>query len=129
MIWSGPGSSPGLTNSSPVAMVGSSSASTIFFPVSQELGYDPIWFGVIIVMTVELGLITPPVGMNVFVINSIARDISLTKIFKGVLPFVAADIIRLVLLVAVPAPRHVPEVGAVVADDVDVGTLAFGVAD
>jgi tripartite ATP-independent transporter DctM subunit len=75
----------------------------IVFPIVTQLGFDPIWFGVIVVMTVELGLITPPVGMNVFVINSIAREISLTKIFRGVLPFVAADIVRLVLLVAFPA--------------------------
>ncbi|AZQ68124.1 TRAP transporter large permease [Silicimonas algicola] len=75
----------------------------IVFPVVTQMGFDPIWFGVIIVMTVELGLITPPVGMNVFVINSIARDISLPTIFKGVLPFVAADILRLALLVAVPS--------------------------
>ncbi len=75
----------------------------IVFPIITQLGFDPIWFGVIIVMTVELGLITPPVGMNVFVINSIAREIPLTTIFKGVLPFVAADILRLVLLVAMPA--------------------------
>lgn len=75
----------------------------IVFPVVTQMGFDPIWFGVIIVMTVELGLITPPVGMNVFVINSIARSISLVTIFKGVLPFVAADLIRLVLLIAFPA--------------------------
>ncbi len=75
----------------------------IVFPVVTQMGFDPIWFGVIIVMTVELGLITPPVGMNVFVINSIARDISLPTIFKGVLPFVAADVLRLALLVAVPS--------------------------
>ena len=74
----------------------------IVYPVVTQLGFDPIWFGVIIVMTVELGLITPPVGMNVFVINSIARDISLPKIFRGVLPFVGADIIRLVLLIMFP---------------------------
>jgi tripartite ATP-independent transporter DctM subunit len=74
----------------------------IVYPVVIQLGFDPIWFGVIIVMTVELGLITPPVGMNVFVINSIARDISLPKIFRGVLPFVGADIIRLVLLIMFP---------------------------
>jgi C4-dicarboxylate transporter, DctM subunit len=74
----------------------------IVFPIVTQLGFDPIWFGVIIVMTVELGLITPPVGMNVFVINSIANDISLPTIFRGVLPFVAADILRLVLLVALP---------------------------
>ncbi|MGR3452568.1 TRAP transporter large permease [Pseudooceanicola sp.] len=74
----------------------------IVFPVILQLGFDPIWFGVIIVMTVELGLITPPVGMNVFVINSIARNIPLTTIFRGVLPFVAADVLRLVLLVVMP---------------------------
>ena len=75
----------------------------IVFPVILQLGFDPIWFGVIIVMTVELGLITPPVGMNVFVINSIARKISLQTIFRGVLPFVAADVLRLIILVAFPA--------------------------
>ncbi|MGR3745039.1 MAG: TRAP transporter large permease [Pseudooceanicola nanhaiensis] len=75
----------------------------IVFPVITELGFDPIWFGVIIVMTVELGLITPPVGMNVFVINSIAQRVSLPTIFRGVLPFVAVDVIRLLLLIAFPA--------------------------
>ena len=74
----------------------------IIFPVIVSLGFDPIWFGVIIVMTVTLGLITPPVGMNVFVINSIARDVPLTTIFRGVAPFIAADIVRLVVLCAVP---------------------------
>lgn len=74
----------------------------IVFPVILQLGFDPIWFGVIIVMTVELGLITPPVGMNVFVINSIAKHISLPVIFRGVLPFVLADILRLILLIALP---------------------------
>lgn len=75
----------------------------IVFPVVTQLGFDPIWFGVIIVMTVELGLITPPVGMNVFVINTIARDASLPTIFKGVLPFVGTDVIRLILLIIFPA--------------------------
>ncbi len=75
----------------------------IVFPVILQLGFDPIWFGVIIVMTVELGMITPPVGMNVFVINSIARQVSLVKIFRGVLPFVVTDVIRLMLLIALPA--------------------------
>ena len=75
----------------------------IVFPVITQLGFDPIWFGIIVVMTVELGLITPPVGMNVFVINSIARDVPLQKVFRGVIPFVAVDIIRLILLVAVPS--------------------------
>ena len=74
----------------------------IIFPVIIALGFDPIWFGVIIVMTVELGLIHPPVGMNVFVIKSVVKDVSFTTIFKGVLPFVATDIVRLIILIAFP---------------------------
>ena len=74
----------------------------IIFPAIVALGFDPIWFGVIIVMTVELGLIHPPVGMNVFVIKSVVKDVSFTTIFKGVLPFVATDIVRLIILIAFP---------------------------
>jgi len=75
----------------------------IIFPVVTSLGFDPIWFGVIIVMTVELGLIHPPVGMNVFVIKSVVGDISFATIFKGVIPFVITDIIRLIILIIFPA--------------------------
>lgn len=75
----------------------------IVYPVIIALGFDPIWFGIIIVMTVELGLITPPVGMNVFVIKSIARKVSLVTIFRGVMPFVVTDILRLIILIAFPA--------------------------
>jgi tripartite ATP-independent transporter DctM subunit len=74
----------------------------IVFPAIQALGFDPIWFGIIIVMTVELGLIHPPVGMNVFVIKSVIKDVSMSTIFLGVLPFVVTDLIRLAILVAVP---------------------------
>jgi C4-dicarboxylate transporter DctM subunit len=74
----------------------------IIYPVIIKLGFDPIWFGIIIVMTVELGLIHPPVGMNVFVIKSVVKDVSFTTIFKGVLPFVATDILRLIILIAFP---------------------------
>ena len=74
----------------------------IIFPVITQLGFDPVWFGVIIVMTVELGLIHPPVGMNVFVIKSVVHDVSFTTIFKGVLPFVATDILRLIILISFP---------------------------
>ena len=74
----------------------------IVFPAMMALGFDPVWFGVIIVMAVTFGMICPPVGMNVFVINSIARDISLTKIYKGTMPFIAVDVFRLVLLCAFP---------------------------
>ncbi|MGN6311906.1 MAG: TRAP transporter large permease [Xanthobacteraceae bacterium] len=74
----------------------------IVFPVVTALGFDAIWFGIIIVMTVELGLIHPPVGMNVFVIKSVIKDVSMSTIFAGVLPFVATDLVRLVLLIAFP---------------------------
>ena len=74
----------------------------IIFPVIVALGFDPIWFGVIIVMTVELGLIHPPVGMNVFVIKSVVKEVSFTTIFKGVLPFIATDLVRLLILIAFP---------------------------
>jgi len=74
----------------------------IIFPVVTQLGFDPIWFGVIIVMTVELGLIHPPVGMNVFVIKSVVQDVTFSSIFKGVLPFIATDIVRLIILIVFP---------------------------
>lgn len=74
----------------------------IIFPVILQLGLDPIWFGIVIVMTVELGLITPPVGMNVFVIKSVVSELSFASIFKGAGPFVITDVIRLVILVAFP---------------------------
>jgi tripartite ATP-independent transporter DctM subunit len=74
----------------------------IIFPVVTHLGFSPIWFGVIIVMTVELGLIHPPVGMNVFVIKSVVKDVSFATIFKGVIPFIVTDLIRLVILIAFP---------------------------
>ena len=74
----------------------------IVFPVIVHLGFDPIWFGVIIVVACELGMITPPVGINVFVINSIAKDVKITTIYGGVMPFILTDIIRLILLVIFP---------------------------
>ncbi len=75
----------------------------IIFPVITGLGFDPIWFGVIIVMTVELGLIHPPVGMNVFVIKSVVGDVAMSTVFLGVLPFVATDLLRLAILISFPA--------------------------
>jgi tripartite ATP-independent transporter DctM subunit len=74
----------------------------IVFPVIKELGFDPIWFGVIIVMVAELGLIHPPVGMNIFVIKSVVEDVKISTIFYGVLPFILTDIVRLILLIAFP---------------------------
>ena len=75
----------------------------IVFPAMMQLGFDPVWFGVIIVMAVTFGMICPPVGINVFVINSIARDITLAKIYRGTMPFIAVDVVRLVILCAFPA--------------------------
>jgi tripartite ATP-independent transporter DctM subunit len=74
----------------------------IFFPVVMDLGFDPIWFGVIIVLVGEMGVITPPVGVNVFVIKGIAPDIPLHKIFRGIFPFLIALIILTILLTIFP---------------------------
>jgi tripartite ATP-independent transporter DctM subunit len=74
----------------------------IVFPIVQALAYDPVWFGIIVVMVVELGLITPPIGMNVFVIKGIARDVPLETIFRGTTPFVMAQLLLIAILVAFP---------------------------
>ena len=75
----------------------------IIFPVITAFGFDPIWFGVIIVMTVELGLIHPPVGMIVFVMKSVIGEVSFGTIFRGVLPFILTDLLRLAVLILFPA--------------------------
>jgi tripartite ATP-independent transporter DctM subunit len=74
----------------------------IFFPIVVKLGFDPIWFGVIVVLVAEMGVITPPVGVNVFVIKGIAPDVPLFVIFRGILPFLAALIIVTIILLFVP---------------------------
>jgi len=74
----------------------------IFYPVVQLLGFDTIWFGVIIVMVANMGLITPPVGNNVFVVKGISEGVSLGTIFKGVVPFVVAIVVAVVIIIAVP---------------------------
>jgi tripartite ATP-independent transporter DctM subunit len=74
----------------------------IFFPVVSNLGFDPVWFGIIVVMVVELGLITPPVGMNVFIIKGMAPEVPLSKIYKGVMPFVIAQILLITIIVFFP---------------------------
>lgn len=75
----------------------------IFFPVAVDvLGYDPIWFGVIIVLVVAMGVITPPVGMNVYIIKGVAKDIPTETIFKGVWPFLIALFVCLAILIAFP---------------------------
>ena len=75
----------------------------VFFPLINSLGYDPIWFGVLVVVVVEISLITPPVGLNVFVLNAVLREVSVSQIFRGVVPFIMADVVRVLLVVFVPA--------------------------
>jgi len=75
----------------------------VFFPIIVKLGFDPIWFGVLIVVVVEIGLISPPVGMNLFVLSTLIPEVPTRTVFRGVMPFVAVDVIRLAILVAFPA--------------------------
>ena len=74
----------------------------IFFPVILAHGFDPIWFGVVAVIVIEMGMITPPVGLNVFVIRSVARDVPMATIFRGVMPFLGAMAVCLLLVVIFP---------------------------
>jgi len=74
----------------------------ILFPVAQSLGFDAIWFGILIVRVFEMASITPPVGLNVFVIKGVAKDVPMGTIFRGIIPFLMADIVHVALLIAVP---------------------------
>ena len=74
----------------------------VFFPLVSQLGFDPIWFGIVVVVVTEISLITPPVGLNVFVMRSVVGDVSTATIFRGVTPFWIADIFRLALIVLLP---------------------------
>jgi TRAP-type C4-dicarboxylate transport system permease large subunit len=74
----------------------------IVFPIVTNLGFDPIWFGVFMVRVVEIWMITPPVGINVFSLSGVIRDVPLYTIFRGVLPFLIADICHVALLVTFP---------------------------
>ena len=74
----------------------------IFFPLVTSLGFDPVWFGIIVVVVTEISLITPPVGLNVFVLKNVIGDVTTGTIFRGVTPFWMMDIIRLILLLVFP---------------------------
>jgi tripartite ATP-independent transporter DctM subunit len=74
----------------------------IVFPIMLALGYDPIWFGIFMVIVLEMGLISPPVGINVFVVKGVAEDVPMGKIFAGIMPFWVAMIVCVVLIVAFP---------------------------
>jgi tripartite ATP-independent transporter DctM subunit len=75
----------------------------VFFPLIVALGIDPVYFGILVVVVVEIGLISPPVGMNLFVLSSLLPQVSTPTLFRGVLPFVTADVVRLFILAAFPA--------------------------
>ncbi|MGB0571354.1 MAG: TRAP transporter large permease subunit [Alphaproteobacteria bacterium] len=79
----------------------------IFVPVLDALGFDLIWFGIVMAMVVEISLITPPIGLNVFVIKSMPPEVPIGAIFKGIVPFFAADIARLLLIVFLPGLARV----------------------
>ena len=74
----------------------------VFFPIVTGLGFDPVWFGVLIVLVVQIGLISPPVGMNLFVLNALLKEVSLPQIFRGVWLFVAMLVVALVLCLEIP---------------------------
>lgn len=74
----------------------------VFYPVVTSLGYDPVWFGILVVVAIEVGLITPPVGMNIFVIRAQMSDLALGAIYRGVVPFILAQLVLLGLLVLLP---------------------------
>ncbi|MEO8310492.1 MAG: TRAP transporter large permease [Caldimonas sp.] len=74
----------------------------IFFPLVTGMGFDPVWFGIIIVVIMQIGLISPPVGMNMFVVKSMLPGVSTAAIFRGVTPFVFAEIVLLAILIAFP---------------------------
>ena len=74
----------------------------IFLPIAVELGYSPIWFGIFLVRAMEVGFILPPLGLNAYVIHGIAKDIELSAIFKGIGPFLIADVLHLGLIIALP---------------------------
>lgn len=74
----------------------------IIFPLILSLGFNPIWFGIIVVRLVEIGQITPPVGLNLFVVKGVAKDISMGTIYRGVIPFIIADFFHVIMLVSFP---------------------------
>jgi C4-dicarboxylate transporter, DctM subunit len=75
----------------------------LFFPIVVSLGFDPVWFGVLIVMVIQIGLISPPVGMNLFVLNTLLPRVGLINIFRGTAPFVVMQVVALAILLAFPS--------------------------
>jgi len=83
----------------------------VFYPLVANLGFDLVWFGIVVVIVTEISLITPPVGMNVFVLSGVLKDVRTGTIFRGIFPFFAVDLIRLALVVAiVPLSLWLPQI-------------------
>lgn len=74
----------------------------IFYPIMKDMGVDPVWFGILVVVVTEIALITPPIGMNIFVLRSVMPELSIRAVYRGVLPFVAADVVRLAIVAVFP---------------------------
>ena len=74
----------------------------ILYPIVTQLGYDPIWFGVMIMLAAEMGVITPPVGVNVYVIRGVAPDVPMRTIFRGIWPFLGAELVCTAIILVVP---------------------------
>jgi tripartite ATP-independent transporter DctM subunit len=74
----------------------------VLYPIVIGLGFDPIWFGIMMIMVIEIGLVTPPIGMNIFVVKRLVPQVSLLGAFQGVLPFVVADFVRVALFLIFP---------------------------
>ena len=75
----------------------------LFAPIVVSQGFDLVWFGIIVIVVTEIALVTPPVGMHVLVLKAVLPEVPVVRIFKGLVPFIAVDVIRLALLVAFPA--------------------------
>ena len=75
----------------------------ILLPVVEGVGMSAIWFGIFLCRAMEIGFVHPPLGMNLFVIQGVAKDVSINRIFKGVLPFLASDLLHLLILILFPA--------------------------
>lgn len=76
---------------------------SIIAPVVVNLGYDPLWWGVMMIIVVELGVITPPFGLNLFMLKSVSPDLDAKTVYRGIMPFVVADVVKIAILIAVPA--------------------------
>jgi TRAP-type C4-dicarboxylate transport system permease large subunit len=74
----------------------------VVLPIVTQLGYDPIWWGIVNVVVIEIGMICPPIGINVFLLHAMAKEVPLAAIYRGIVPFLAADVVRLGVIALFP---------------------------